>query len=84
MSLSDGTHSRNVVGATKDTVRYLDSARRTVEAQRVAPGTEAALEILKKVLPAPDYDRMESEWRNGLREIRLEDGFIITCLTPAQ
>jgi hypothetical protein len=63
---------------------YLDSARRTVKAQRVAPGTEAALEILKKVLPAPDYDRMESEWRNGLREIRLEDGFIITCLTPAQ
>jgi hypothetical protein len=63
---------------------YLDSARRTVDAKRVAPSTEAALEILKTVLPASDYDRMESEWRNGLREIRLEDGFIITCLTPAQ
>jgi hypothetical protein len=63
---------------------YLDSARRAVDAKRVAPSTEAALEILKTVLPAPDYDRMESEWRNGLREIRLEDGFIITCLTPAQ
>ena len=63
---------------------YLDSARWTVDAKQVAPSTEAALEILKTVLPAPDCDRMESEWRSGLREIRLEDGFIITCLTPAQ
>ncbi len=63
---------------------YLDTARRTVDAKQVAPNTEAVLEILKKVLPGPDYDRMESEWRNGEREIRLEDGFIITCLTPAQ
>jgi hypothetical protein len=31
-----------------------------------------------------EYDRTESEWRNGLCEIRLEDGFIITCLTPRQ
>jgi hypothetical protein len=63
---------------------YLDNARRVEEAQRVAPETVVALEILKKALPTPDYDRMESEWRNGLREIRLENGFIITCLTPAQ
>jgi hypothetical protein len=57
----------------------------TETAQRVAPPqTKAALEILKRVLPPPDYDRMESEWRNGQREIRLEDGFIITCLTPVQ
>jgi hypothetical protein len=48
------------------------------------PQTKAALEILKRVLPPPDYDRMESEWRSGQREIRLEDGFIITCLTPGQ
>jgi hypothetical protein len=54
-------------------------------AQRVAPPqTKAALEILKRVLLPPDYDRMESEWRSGQREIRLEDGFIITCLTPRQ
>jgi hypothetical protein len=46
--------------------------------------TGAALEILRKLLPASEYDRMESEWRSGLREIRLEDGFIITCLTPVQ
>jgi hypothetical protein len=51
--------------------------------QRVPLRTGAALEILKKVLPASEYDRMESEWRNGLREIRLEDGFIITCRIPS-
>jgi hypothetical protein len=38
--------------------------------------------MLKKMLPAPDYYRMESEWKNGLREIRLEGGFIVTCFTP--
>jgi hypothetical protein len=54
----------------------------TEAAQRVPLRTGAALEILKKVLPASEYDRMESEWRNGQREIRLEDGCIITCLTP--
>ena len=42
----------------------------------------AALGILKKVLPVTEYERMETEWRNGQREIRLEDGFVITCLTP--
>jgi len=63
---------------------YLDRARQAEEAERMAPQTVGALEILKRMLPAPDYDRMESEWRNGLREIRLEDGFIITCLTPTQ
>ena len=53
---------------------YLDNALRSEEeAQQVAPA-KAALEILRKVLPAPDYERMESEWRSGLREIRLEDG----------
>ena len=52
------------------------------EGQRAAPETEPALEILKKVLPAPDYHRMESEWRSGRREIRLEGGFIIRSLTP--
>ena len=77
-------HIQGTWRTPRSTFGYLDSARRTVEAQRVSPQTEAALEILKKVLPAPDYDRLESEWRNGLREIRLEDGFIITCLTPAQ
>ena len=54
----------------------------TEAAQRVPLRTGAALEILKKLLTASEYDRLESEWRNGLREIRLEDGFIITCLTP--
>ena len=38
---------------------YLHNARRAEEALRVAPETVAALEILKKVLPASDYERME-------------------------
>jgi len=63
---------------------YLENARRAGEAQQVATDAVVALEILKKVLPAPEYDRMESEWRNGLREIRSEGGLIVTCLTPAQ
>ena len=32
----------------------------------MAPENERALEILKKVLPAADYYRMESECKNGL------------------
>jgi len=69
--------------AARTPLGYFDSARRTEDPQRASPETEAALEVLKRVLPASDYCRMESEWRNGQREIRLEGGFIVTCFTPA-
>ena len=39
-----------------------DTARRTEETQRAASEAEAAFEILKTMLPEPEYHRMESEW----------------------
>jgi hypothetical protein len=57
MSLSDGTYPRNVAG------------KKDVDRSSPAPAAAdwEALEILKTVLPASEYDRTECEWRNGLR-----------------
>jgi hypothetical protein len=76
MSLSDGTHSRTVAGTRDVAWRSRDREPKSGARDRTGFGN------LKVMLPAPDYYRMESEWQDGLREIRLEGGFIITCLTP--
>ena len=43
-----------------------------------------AFQALQEILPAPEYDKMVLEWKMGTREIRIENGFIVTCLTPEQ
>jgi len=41
-----------------------------------------AFNHLKHVLSADEYQRMVREWEAGHREIRVEDGYVITCFTP--
>jgi hypothetical protein len=37
---------------------------------------------LKQILSAEEYDRMAQEYRHGRRDVRVENGFIVTCFTP--
>jgi hypothetical protein len=41
-----------------------------------------AFTYLKEVLSAEEYERMVREYQDGHREVRIENGFIVTCLTP--
>ena len=41
-----------------------------------------AFKHLREMLSAEEYLRMVREWEAGHREVRIENGFIITCLTP--
>jgi hypothetical protein len=41
-----------------------------------------AFDHLKGVLSAEEYQRMVREWEAGHREVRIENGYVITCLTP--
>ena len=38
---------------------------------------------LSKLLDSEEYDEMLAQWRLDLREVWLEDGFVMTCFTPA-
>jgi hypothetical protein len=38
--------------------------------------------VLSKLLGSEEYDEMLAQWRLGLREIWLENGFVMTCFTP--
>ena len=37
---------------------------------------------LKKMLPASEYEQMAAECQRGERELRIEDGFVMTTLLP--
>jgi hypothetical protein len=41
-----------------------------------------AFDYLKSVLSAEEYDRMVRQYQRGQREVRIENGFIVTCFTP--
>ena len=41
-----------------------------------------AFKYLKEILSADEYERMVLEWGAGHREVRVENGFVVTCLTP--
>jgi hypothetical protein len=41
-----------------------------------------AFKHLREVLSSGEYERMVQEWQAGHREVRIENGFIVTCLTP--
>jgi hypothetical protein len=36
---------------------------------------------LKGVLSVEEYERMVREYQDGHREVRIENGFIVTCLS---
>jgi hypothetical protein len=42
-----------------------------------------AFDYLQSVLSAEEYDRMVRQWQSGQRDVRIENGFIVTCFTPA-
>jgi hypothetical protein len=42
-----------------------------------------AFDYLQSVLSAEEYARMVRQWRSGQRDVRIENGFIVTCFTPA-
>ena len=41
-----------------------------------------ALRALKSILPASEYEAMAAQIQSGEREVRLENGFILTCVSP--
>jgi hypothetical protein len=42
-----------------------------------------AFDYLQSVLSAEEYERMVRQYRSGQRDVRIENGFIVTCFTPA-
>jgi hypothetical protein len=46
--------------------------------------SSATFTALSKLVDGEEYEEMLAQWRLGLREIWLEDGFVMTCLTPKQ
>jgi hypothetical protein len=43
----------------------------------------AVLNALRTVLQKSEYEAMLTRWHNGELELRIKDGMIITCYTPA-
>ena len=41
-----------------------------------------ALMVLKSMLPAGEYATMVAQIQNGEREVRLDNGFVLTCFSP--
>jgi hypothetical protein len=41
-----------------------------------------AFTYLQEILSAEEYERMEREYQDGNREMRIENGFIVTCFVP--
>lgn len=58
--------------------------KRVTPEWRVQPtGTlPVAFTYLKEILSAAEYDCMVRQFKNGQREIRVENGFIVTSFTP--
>jgi hypothetical protein len=59
-------------------VRENHQSEEAVLAQRRAE----ALRALKRMLPASEYERMADECQRGEREVRIENGFVMTYLSP--
>jgi hypothetical protein len=55
-----------------------DKSQEALRAQREA----AAFKALKKIVPADEYEQMVAEYQRGEREIRIEDGFVMTWFSP--
>jgi hypothetical protein len=51
---------------------------------RSSPGNSLPLAFtyLKKILSAEEYERMVREYRDGRRDIRIDNEFIVTCFVP--
>jgi hypothetical protein len=43
-----------------------------------------ALRALKSLLPATEYEAMADQCQRGEREVRLVNGFVLTCFSPKE
>ena len=43
-----------------------------------------ALRALKSILPASEYEVMAIQCQSGEREVRVENGFVVTCFSPRE
>ena len=41
-----------------------------------------AFSYLEEILSTQEYERMVREYQDGKREVRIENGFIVTCFVP--
>jgi hypothetical protein len=78
----------SVIHATWRTARLtrfgqIEKQAQAEEAARAQQKAEA-LCALKALLPATEYERMLAECQRGEREVRLENGFVMTCLSSSQ
>jgi hypothetical protein len=74
-------------GAEMSRFRPADTRWKRVEAEwRSFEGDSlpAAFGHLKHMLPIEEYEGMVREYRDGRREVRIENGFIVTCFTPGR
>ena len=62
---------------------HIEKQAKAEEAARAQQKAEA-LRALKGLLPGSEYERMVAECQRGEREVRLENGFVMTCLSPSQ
>jgi hypothetical protein len=61
----------------------LDKSHYAEEGLRAQQEAEA-LRALKNLLPATEYEAMADQCQRGEREVRLVNGFVITCLSPRE
>ena len=54
------------------------------EARLRAQQKAEALRALKSILPAAEYEAMADQCQNGEREVRLENGFVLTSFSPKE
>jgi hypothetical protein len=83
--MGDVMHYRPVRGVWRPP-QQTAAGKRVQASNRVESRTEyisATFAALSKLLDADEYENMLAQWRLGLREIWLEDGFVMTCFTPA-
>jgi hypothetical protein len=58
--------------------------RRQLDEQHKRQNDLAAFNVLRGMLQKSEYDAMLTQWHNGELEIRIQQGLIITCYTPAE
>jgi hypothetical protein len=61
----------------------LDNSGHAQEGARAQQKAEA-LRALKSILPASEYEAMAAQIHSGEREVRVENGFVITCFSPTE
>jgi hypothetical protein len=71
---------RTIRGVWRPPQRFAARASELFHAQKQY--ISSTFGVLSKLLDSEEYDEMLAQWRLGLREIWLENGFVMTCFTP--